>query len=171
MLWQRDADERAPAAALRRLATASMSRPRFRLIPAVHLLLEKEGQVLLLRRFQIGYEDGNYSVVAGHANGNETLTQAMAREALEEAGIVVDPDDLVLVHVMHRRTEDERVDFFFSASRWAGDPRNAEPHKCSDVRWFPRDQLPPNVVPYVRIAIEHVRSGVVYSELGWDGPR
>ncbi len=33
-------------------------------VSAVHLFLERDGQVLLLRRFQTGYEDGNYSVVA-----------------------------------------------------------------------------------------------------------
>jgi len=39
---------------------------RFAMITAVHLFLIRDEHVLLLRRFQTGYEDGKYSVVAGH---------------------------------------------------------------------------------------------------------
>lgn len=37
---------------------------RFKLVVAVHLILIKNGKILLLRRYNTGYEDGNYSVVA-----------------------------------------------------------------------------------------------------------
>jgi hypothetical protein len=43
---------------------------------------------------------------------------------------------------MHRCSDEERASFFFSPKRWAGQPRNAEPHKCSDLSWFPVDALP-----------------------------
>lgn len=42
---------------------------------AVYLLLLRERQVLL-RRHNIGYEDGNYSVMAGHVDLGERVTQA-----------------------------------------------------------------------------------------------
>jgi len=140
---------------------------RFRLIPEVHLLLFRSGEVLLLERRNTGYEDGNYSVVAGHVDGNETARSAMAREAREEAGLALDPAALSLAHVMHRRSDDERVSFFFAAQRWSGTPRNMEPHKCRHLAWFPLDALPTNMVPYVRTALRLVREGEVYSEFGW----
>ena len=90
----------------------NMGPNRFKLPVAVHLLLIREGQVLLLRRFNTGYEDGNYSVVAGHLDGGEEVKEAMAREAREEAGIEIAPADLQVVGVMHRLSNDERVDFF-----------------------------------------------------------
>lgn len=45
---------------------------RYKFISAVYLLLIKENQILLLKRANTGYEDGNYSLVAGHIDGNET---------------------------------------------------------------------------------------------------
>ena len=86
---------------------------RFKIIPTSHLFLIKNNKILLLRRFNTGYEDGNYSVVAGHLDRNETFAQAMTREAKEEAGIDIKPGDLEVVHVMHRKQpNEERIDFF-----------------------------------------------------------
>ncbi len=68
-----------------------MPKPRFKLIASVYVLFVKDGKILMLRRANTGYEDGNYSLVAGHADGNEALTAATAREAKEEAGVVIAP--------------------------------------------------------------------------------
>src|SRR3989338_3830927 len=65
---------------------------RFKLIPEVYLVLVRDKKVLLSRRFQTGYEDGNYSMIAGHADGNETMREALAREAKEEAEITKESD-------------------------------------------------------------------------------
>ena len=142
-----------------------MSRPT--LIPEAHLLLLQNHRILLLRRQNTGYEDGNYSVIAGHIERDETARQGMAREAAEEAGLTIAPQDLVLCHVMHRKSGAERVSFFFQPRHWTGEPRNIEPHKCSDLSWFPIDSLPANVIPYIRQAIEATLLGETYSEYGW----
>lgn len=142
---------------------------RFTLITDVHLLLYNDRRVLLLCRQNTGYEDGNYSVVAGHLDGQETTRHALVREAREEAGITLGINDLVLAHVMHRRAQEERISFFFTASRWQGEPRNMDPQKCSHLAWFPMTQLPTNMVPYVVAALERSRQGLRYSEFGWEG--
>lgn len=144
-----------------------MTRARFRLIAATHLFLLRDDRVLLLRRRNTGYEDGNYSVIAGHLDGGEEVRAAMAREAWEEAGIRIAPDDLGVVGVMHRQSDDERVDFFLAASRWEGEPTNCEPEKCDDLSWWPCDALPPNVVPYVRRALDNYRAGRWFDSFGW----
>ena len=141
---------------------------RFKLIPTSHLILIKDSKILLLRRFNTGYEDGNYSVVAGHLDGDETFIQAMVREAKEEAGIDIKSNNLEVVHVMHRKCpNEERIDFFIQAKSWVGEPKIMEPHKCDDLSWFEIDNLPNNVIPYVRQAIGRIRNNVLYSEHGW----
>jgi mutator protein MutT len=130
----------------------------------VHLFFFRESQILLLRRFNTGYADGQYSVPAGHLDGGETVMSAAAREAEEEVGLKIDLDAMEFSTVMHRMEEEERVDFFVQVHRWRGEPFNAEPEKCDDLRWVDVNQLPVNVVPYVRQALANHLSGVRFDE-------
>jgi 8-oxo-dGTP diphosphatase len=140
---------------------------RFKLVSAVHIFLIRDGKVLLLRRFNTGYEDGNYSVVAGHLNGDEEVKTAAIREAQEEVGIRIAPADLQVVGVMHRKSNDERVDFFLTAVSWSGGVTNMEPDKCDRLVWFDVDDLPENVIPYVRRALYNYRRGKWFDSFGW----
>jgi len=139
----------------------------------VHLLFFQANQVLLLRRFNTGYEDGNYSVPAGHLDGGETVCIAAQREALEEIGVHIEVEDIVFASVMHRKSDDiqpgtdERVDFFVHVKKWQGKPFNAEPDKCDELRWCNMDDLPENTIPYVKQAIQNFRNGVTFEEFGW----
>ncbi|MBI2459783.1 MAG: NUDIX domain-containing protein [Parcubacteria group bacterium] len=150
-----------------------MTKERFKIIPACYLILIKNGQTLLLRRYNTGYEDGSYSLVAGHLDGQETFRQAMAREAKEEAGIILNPDVLKVVHVMHRLSIPdepqlrERIDVFMTANEWAGEPLNLEPDKCDDLRWFNSDNLPENIIPYIKQGLKCAQDGIFYSEFGF----
>ncbi len=140
---------------------------RFKMIGSSYLFLIKNGKILLSRRLNTGYEDGKYSLPAGHVENNESLTNAASREVAEEIGLMVKPGDFKLVHVMHRRETDIRVDYFFIAKKWKGTPVNLEPQKCSDLTWFPLNKLPADTIPYIRIAIENYQKHVFYSEIGW----
>ncbi len=143
---------------------------RFALRSAVHLLLFRDGGVLLSRRFNTGFHDGSYALVAGHLDGNETVLHAMVREAKEEAYIDILESDLRVVHVVHRKSkESEYIDFFLTTDKWEGDIQNVEPHKCDDLSWFPLTAIPENTLPYIKQAIRNSMAGVPYSESGWHG--
>lgn len=141
---------------------------RFKLILSVYIILVKDSETLLLRRANTGYEDGNYGLVSGHADGNEAATSAVCREVFEESGLKLSPKDVRFVHLMHRIGNDERIDVFFTVDQWEGEPFNKEPDKCDELDWFPLDQLPSNTIPYIRQALECYRKGIYYSEHGWD---
>jgi 8-oxo-dGTP diphosphatase len=142
-----------------------MATDKFMMRVAVHLILFKDKDVLLLRRANTPWRNGWYSVIAGHVDGNETITRAMARESLEEGGLKIQENDLRFVHVLHRTSKDcEYIDYFFVPEVYSGEPKNMEPEKCDDLRWFPLDKLPENTIPYIRQALEKIRAGVTFSE-------
>ena len=133
----------------------------------VHLLFFRGDQVLLLRRFNTGYADGQYSVPAGHLDGGETVIAAARREGREETGVRIEAEDVAFSSVVHRRDGDERVDFFVHVRAWQGEPVNTEPEKCDELRWASVNQLPDNVIPYVRQAIQNHLTGISFNEFGW----
>lgn len=142
-----------------------MAKERFKIIPSVYLVLIKNNKILLSRRYNTGYFDGNYSFPAGHLDGDETLKQAMIREAKEEIDVILDPADLELIHIMNRRISDnERVDFFFKAKKWQGEPKIMESDKCDDLSWFEFNNLPKNIIPYIKQAIDSFLNNIIYSE-------
>jgi len=141
-------------------------------VPASYLVIFKDNKVLLLKRANTGFEDGNYSVIAGHVEKGESFSDCIIREAKEEAGIEINRKDIKVAHIMHRKTTlqegNERVDTFFTATKWEGEITNMEPNKCDDLAFFALDNLPSNMVEYVKQVIDDIKNGIFYSEYGWD---
>ncbi|QTQ35284.1 NUDIX hydrolase [Aromatoleum petrolei] len=135
----------------------------------VHVLLEREDGILLMRRAGTGFFDGLFSLPGGHVELGESLARTAVREMHEELGIGIDPADLANLGVVHRRSDTNRVDFFLRAKAWAGEPRICEPDKCDALGWFPRSGLPTNTVAYVRDALA-AGEGPWLLELGWQAP-
>ena len=140
---------------------------RFTMVVAVHLILIKDKKILLSRRFNTGYEDGNFSVPAGHVEKGESCLNAMIREAKEEIDVEIKSNNLLLAHVMHRKTDRERIDFFFECKEWAGTPKINEKDKCDLLKWFEIGSFPHNTVPYVREAVTLFLNNEKYSEMGF----
>jgi 8-oxo-dGTP diphosphatase len=137
---------------------------------ASYLVIKKDNQILLLKRKNTGYEDGNYSVIAGHLEPGESFTSTIIREAKEEANVTITPQDIVQIFVQHRKAnenEPERVDTYFIATSWQGTIENVEPHKCEELVWFDQDELPSNIIPCVKAALESINTHESYNEFGW----
>ncbi|XID94832.1 NUDIX domain-containing protein [Paenibacillaceae bacterium WGS1546] len=135
---------------------------------AVHLLFYRKDEVLLLKRRNTGFADGLWSVVAGQIDGGEEVTFAAIREAKEEAGVDIDPERLHVVGVSHRRNgSSEWIDFYLQVDEWQGEIVNAEPHKCERLAWFKLGELPDDMIPYVRKAVEKNHARMWFDSIGW----
>ncbi|MGW5366270.1 NUDIX domain-containing protein [Actinopolymorpha pittospori] len=144
---------------------------RFRVVPAAYIVFRRddrgEDQILLQLRQGTGYMDGHWAVAAaGHVEADESAVAAACREAAEELGVTIKPNDLTPLTAIHRtggnhQSIDERVDFFFECRSWTGEPRLLEPEKAADLRWCPLDALPDPVVPHERFVFDHLRGGAV----------
>lgn len=153
-----------------------MTHGRFVVVPAAYVFLlrgsDAETEVLLQYRQNTGYMDDHWAAAAaGHVERGETAYDAAHREALEEIG--VRDLDLSFVTSMQRTRHadaiDERIDFFFTARSWTGEPRILEPTKAAELRWCRLDDLPDPVVPHERAVLDAVRTGTTaaYSTYGF----
>ena len=148
-----------------------MSKERFKIFASVHLLFIKDNKILLLLRKNIT-SDGLYSVVAGHLDGGETVTQAMIREAKEQAGVDIISEDIrigTICHSYSNHNNKEFIQFYGICKEWKGKIINNEPDKCGDLKFFPINDLPENIVPYIRNGIEKTLAYVNFYEYGWKG--
>ncbi|MCX4821343.1 NUDIX domain-containing protein [Streptomyces sp. NBC_01142] len=136
----------------------------------VHLYLERDGTVLLgLRHPDSAYAGSTHHFLAGHCE-QESAVACLIREAREEAGLRIEADDVEFVHAVHLIDEpgtQPRLQMVFRARRWEGRPEVREPDKCVSWDWWPVGALPEPVVPYTRAAIEGIRAGRLYTEMGW----
>lgn len=107
--------------------------------------------------------------MAGHCE-LESVRAAVAREAWEESGLTIDPQDLRLLHTVHILDPGSTrplLELFFAPTQWRGQPTVREPHRCTEWRMWPVDALPDDLVDYTRVAIRGIAAGQAYSEMGW----
>lgn len=112
-----------------------MEKERNKLPVTVQLILKKGDKVLLLKRANTGFGDGQYGFVGGHVEKAEEIKKAMIREAKEEIDIDILEENLEVKHVMHRKVGDiEYIDFVLTTDKWSGKEKIMEPEKCDEIR-------------------------------------
>ncbi|MDZ7786369.1 MAG: NUDIX domain-containing protein [Candidatus Saccharibacteria bacterium] len=136
---------------------------------ACYLILRDGDKIaFVLRGEATKWMAGYYGLPSGKVEKNESFSQGVIREGLEEVGVSVLPENIHHTHTMHRHDEVDWVDVYFEAPKWKGEITNAEPHVHEEVAWLNVNDLPENVVPPVRAALEAIEKGEKYSEYGWN---
>jgi 8-oxo-dGTP diphosphatase len=129
----------------------------------VRLILYHKGKILLLKQLKV--KGGNYTLVGGNVEPNESPKEALVRESFEEAGLIINASDLRLVHILYKKAATEqRVVFYFKAFSWEGNLKAKETHKFKEAEWFDLERLPSKLTTTVRQALNAYRDGKMYSE-------
>ncbi len=137
--------------------------------PSVNVYIINNGKVLLGRRVNTGFADGQLCPPGGHVKKGETPTRAMLREIEEELGTTVKPQDLEFVCVAARNTSPtEYVAYEFVIRDKGYTFQNAEPDKCSELVWVDINDLPDDVIDHF---MQVINKGIIgnqpYLELGF----
>jgi ADP-ribose pyrophosphatase YjhB (NUDIX family) len=110
----------------------------------VGAVIVKESRVLLIRRGTPPLL-GEWSLPGGVLECGETLHEAVAREAREETGLVVEPGEMLGVYERVIRDDEGRVRYHYVLIDFLCRPVGGDlkaGSDAADVRWFTRDQLP-----------------------------
>ncbi len=148
------------------------NKPRFRCHIGVCMTIFKDDEVLLLRRANTGFGDGFYAFPGGSLDGDEPLTLAAIRETTEEVGIIFAKEDVELAQVVHSAANPfnahELLLFVFKVENFKGSFKNMEPEKCDDLRFFKLNNLPENLIPGAKAALEAIQKGKIHTETHWN---
>lgn len=109
----------------------------------VHVLVFKEGQMLLVKRGGEPYK-GKWGIPGGQVELGETVYEAAKRELLEECSIEIEIERVLDIEDLIIRDENNRIQYhiigiYLLAQYRSGDVRAQS--DAADVRWFATDEL------------------------------
>lgn len=142
---------------------------RHLIVPSINVFIISGTKVLLGRRINTGWMDGQLCPPGGHIEAGETPTVAAVREIKEELGVDIDPKDLEFVCVAARKNKPvEYVAYEFAIRDKNYAFINAEPDKCSELVWAELTDLPDDIIDHFKqILLQGVLGRQPYLELGY----
>ena len=142
-----------------------MGKHYFRL--AVNLVIQQDDKILLMRRSNTGWNDGMYALMGGHVKDNENIFDAAVREAKEELGIQVKPENLKPLFCM--QVNPDHVYFYIGCDKFDGEIKNMEPDQCDDLKFFETDKFPENLIEADKNALDKIFKSkeTTFSIFGW----
>ena len=132
---------------------------------STHLYLRKDDTILLYLR-KWWNQDMMYNLIAWHLDWWEDPKNATIREAYEEAGITIKKEDLIFETVAYSMTWkwQEYIQFYFSCDKWDWEIKNMEQDRCYEMKFFLINNLPKNISPYIKKAINDYKNWEKYGE-------
>ena len=130
----------------------------------VGALIIKEGKILLGKR-KSAFAKGEYGSVGGHVEPQETLEEALKREAMEESGLVLKNVKYLCTTNLRKYAPKHYVDVAFPAEIESGEPRVMEPEKLESWDWYDLENLPNPLFAVMPVYIEAYKTGKTFFEV------
>ena len=120
------------------------------------IIINDNNEILLVKRSENSRTEPNtWSRPGGEVNFGETVEQAVEREVEEETGIKVKVlRFLEITQIIDKENNKHWIALGFLAKHIEGEPKNLEPEKHDDIKWFPLNQLPENINSYTKNAVD-----------------
>jgi 8-oxo-dGTP diphosphatase len=108
----------------------------------VALILEKDGQVLLVRR-QGAHGAGTWATPGGHLDFGESPAECAVREMKEEVGITAfDPVFLAITNDVFEKEGKHYITIWMKTEKFQGEPTIASRREVAELGWFSWLELP-----------------------------
>lgn len=110
---------------------------------SAHVVILKEDKILIVRRSPTDeWMPGHYGLPGGKLDGDETPTEALARECKEEVNLEISPKNFIFLPKVSNNKEHA----FFYTTKFSGEPKLDFEH--DDYKWIkPNDLSKYKVVP------------------------
>ena len=130
---------------------------------SVHIILINDNKILFQKRKGTKLWPGYYALPAGHIDEGETQYDALIREAKEELGIEINPNDIINNYVVLRRNFFEidgkilepYIDYYFEIKKYNGVPKIIEEDKCDELLWADINNLPEPFINYEGVFLKN----------------
>ena len=108
----------------------------------VGVIIEKNGQVLLLKRTNV-HGAGSWSTPGGHLEYGESPEECAIREVKEETGLNIgDVRFKAITNDLFDATQKHYITIWMEGRYLSGKPVVNDTHEASDIGWFSWDALP-----------------------------
>ncbi|GAA1000478.1 NUDIX hydrolase [Acrocarpospora macrocephala] len=138
--------------------------------PAVGVgVMIRRGQQVLLGKRQGAHGAGSYGWPGGGLAFGESLIDAVRREALEEAGLIVlgSPRLVCVSNVVEY--ERHYLDLEFEVTEFEGEPKVMEPKFIENWDWYDIGDLPQPLFQPCQLALRSLSEGLALNDSGQQG--
>lgn len=107
------------------------------------LVFNENGEVLLMRRYNTGYEDSKYEFPSGHIEKGETMVEGAMREVIQETSIIINEEDMEYFGCVDNNVSGKHINFLYRCLKPCKkeDAKIQEPDECDDLKWFGLEDL------------------------------
>lgn len=137
-----------------------MKTDKQRPLPAVGVMIFKDGKVLIGKRYS-SHGVGTWAFVGGHLEYGESFEKCVLREIKEECGVKVKNISFQCVGNIKKYNK-HYVLIGFIADWKSGEPKSLEPDKTADWQWFSLNKLPTLLFEASKVMIGLYKKGGIF---------